>query len=138
VDALAQARAQFHQAGRKDYLPHCLLLRAEVYCVEATAHRQLGQPEAASCEKRAVADLDEAWEIAECGPMQLHLADIHLHRCRLFHSASVYPWCTDPDGRPRGPRDDLAAARKIIEKWGYWRRKEELEDAEEAAQHWRD
>jgi hypothetical protein len=38
---------------------------------------------------------------------------------------------------PRGPRDDLAAARTIIERCGYWRRKEELEDVEAAAQHWR-
>ena len=32
----------------------------------------------------AQADLDEAWEIAERGPMRLFLADIHLHRARLF------------------------------------------------------
>jgi hypothetical protein len=31
-------------------------------------------------------DLDEAWEIAERGPMPLFLADIHLHRARLFHA----------------------------------------------------
>jgi len=31
-------------------------------------------------------DLDEAWEIAERGPMPLSLADIHLHRARLFHA----------------------------------------------------
>ena len=29
-------------------------------------------------------DLDEAWEIAERGPMPLFLADIHLYRARLF------------------------------------------------------
>src|SRR6185503_2350011 len=29
-------------------------------------------------------DLDEAWEIAERGPMPLYLADIHLYRARLF------------------------------------------------------
>ncbi|HEV7402396.1 MAG TPA: toll/interleukin-1 receptor domain-containing protein, partial [Chthoniobacteraceae bacterium] len=32
----------------------------------------------------AQADLDEAWEAAERGPMRLHMADIHLHRARLF------------------------------------------------------
>jgi hypothetical protein len=32
----------------------------------------------------AQSDLDEAWEIAERGPMPLFLADIHLHRARLF------------------------------------------------------
>ncbi len=35
-----------------------------------------------------------------------------------------YPW--------ESPEADLAAARKLIEKCGYWRRKEELEDAETA------
>jgi hypothetical protein len=31
------------------------------------------------------------------------------------------------------PQDDLAEARSLIENHGYWRRKEELEDAEAAA-----
>jgi hypothetical protein len=35
-----------------------------------------------------------------------------------------YPWAS--------PEADLAAARKLIEQCGYWRRKEELEDAEAA------
>jgi hypothetical protein len=78
--------------------------------------------------------LDEARQIAERGPMRLHLADIHLHRARLFHATSPYPWNKGPDGKPRGPKDDLAAARALIEQCGYWRRKEELEDAEAAAQ----
>ena len=67
-------------------------------------------------------DLDEAWEIAERGPMQLFLADIHLHRARLFFRETVYPW--------ESPHADLAQARQLIEKCGYGRRKEELEDAE--------
>jgi hypothetical protein len=127
------------RAGRQDYIASGLLTRAWFSCVEATAHRQLGeQALAADCERRAQTDLDEAWEIAERGPMRLHLADIHLHRARLFHAAAPYPWATDADGKPRGPKDDLAAARKLIEQCGYWRRKEELEDAEAAAQHWPD
>ena len=65
--------------------------------------------------------------------MPLHQADVHLHRARLFHDVTPYPWATDIDGNPRGPRDDLADARSLIEKHGYWRRKEELEDAEAAA-----
>lgn len=126
------------RAGSHDHIPSGLLTRAWFSCIEATAHRQLGEhAQAALCESRAQTDLDEAWEIAERGPMPLHIADIYLHRARLFHAASPYPWATDADGHPRGPRDDLAAARKIIEKCGYWRRKEELEDAEAAAQHWR-
>ena len=40
----------------------------------------------------ARADLDEAWEIAERGPMPLFQADVQLHRARLFR---------DPDRRSR-------------------------------------
>jgi tetratricopeptide (TPR) repeat protein len=76
----------------------------------------------------ACVDLDEAWEIAERGPMRLHMADTHLYRARLFHAAKPYPWDS--------PHADLAAARKLIEECGYWRRKEELEDAEAASEHW--
>jgi hypothetical protein len=67
-------------------------------------------------------DLDEAWEIAERGPMRLFMADIHLYRARLFFRETEYPW--------ESPQADLEAARKLIEQCGYWRRKEELEDAE--------
>jgi tetratricopeptide (TPR) repeat protein len=82
-------------------------------------------------------DLDEAWEIAERGPMRLFMADIHLYRARLFHAVKPYPWNKFADGREgRGAKEDLADARKLIEKCGYWRRKEELEDAEEAAKNW--
>lgn len=70
----------------------------------------------------ALEDLDEAYEIAERGPMRLFMADIHLYRARLFFRAEEYPW--------ESPEADLAAARKLIEQCGYWRRKEELEDAE--------
>lgn len=76
----------------------------------------------------AQTDLDGASEIAELGPMRLHMADIHLYRARLFHGVKPYPWTS--------PHEDLAAARKLIEQCGYWRRKEELEDAEEAAKNW--
>jgi hypothetical protein len=70
------------------------------------------------------------------------MADIHLYRARLFGGMKdegegmKYPWDENPDGSPRGPKEDLAAARKLIEQCGYWRRKEELEDAEEAAKNW--
>jgi hypothetical protein len=127
------------RSGEQVYIPRGLLTRAWFFCALATAHRQLDEDtQAALCQTRAQTDLDDAWEIAERGPMPLFLADIHLHRARLFHAVRPYPWATDTDGRPRGPKDDLAAARKIIEKCGYWRRKEELEDAEAASQHWHD
>lgn len=80
--------------------------------------------------KLAQADLNEALEIAERGPMPLYLADIYLHRARLFFRESPYPW-SNPDNRPRSAKQDLAEARRLIEKHGYLRRKQELEDAEQ-------
>jgi len=59
--------------------------------------------------------------------MPLFLADIHLYRARLFRNVTPYPW--------ESPQHDLAEARRLIEKHGYWRRKEELEDAEAAAKN---
>ncbi len=59
------------RAGRQDYLPRSLLSRAWLRHVE-------GDVEGAG------ADLDESWQIAERGPMRLHMADILLHRARLF------------------------------------------------------
>jgi tetratricopeptide (TPR) repeat protein len=73
-------------------------------------------------------DLDEAWEIAERGPMPLHSVDILLHRVRLFalseNHPETYPW--------NSLQDDLVEARRLIEKYNYWRRKEELQDIEKA------
>jgi tetratricopeptide (TPR) repeat protein len=112
------------RAGRQDYLPRGLLTRAWLRFLAG----------ACTGPESAQADLDEAWEIAERGPMPLFLADIHLYRARLFHSVTPYPW--DANGQSRGPKDDLAAARQLIDKHGYGRRKEELEDAEQAANHW--
>ncbi len=114
------------RANQQHYLPHGLLSRAWQRFLTG-AHTG---PDSAQ------EDLDEAWEIAERGPMRLFMADIHLYRVRLFHGVKPYPWATDADSNARGPKDDLAAARKLIEQCGYWRRKEELEDAEEAARHW--
>jgi tetratricopeptide (TPR) repeat protein len=115
------------RAGTLLHLPPGLLTRAW----------QRSRMAATPGPESAQADLDEAWEIAERGPMPLFQADVHLHRARLFHDVTPYPWATDPDGNPRGPRHDLADARRLIEKHGYWRRKEELEDAEVAARDWR-
>ena len=120
---IERAVAALRDAGVQDYLPRGLITRAWLRFLK-------GEIDAAQL------DLDEAWEIAERGPMRLHMADIHLHRARLFHGVKPYPWASDADGKPRGPKDDLAAARKLVEMCGYWRRKEELEDAETAAQDW--
>ncbi|MDQ6868153.1 MAG: hypothetical protein M3178_07015 [Pseudomonadota bacterium] len=111
VDGLRRAGAQHH-------LPRGLLTRAWLRLLTGarTGHES------------AQSDLDEALEIAERGPMRLFMADIHLHRARLFGLSkdrpASYPWTS--------PQDDLAEARRLIKKHGYWRRKEELEDAESA------
>lgn len=107
--ALAPARAEIeqaadglHGAGVRDYFALGLLTRAWLLSVEGNF-------------TAAHADLDEAQEIAERGPMPLYLADIALYRGRLF-----------------GDREALAEARRLIVKHGYGRRLEELADAEEA------
>ena len=128
ADAMSEAEAALNavrRAGVQQYVPVALLVRA---CVRAVA--------SPTDKSGTRIDLDEAWEIAERGPMRLHMADIHLYRARLFHEVKPYPWNKKPDWTERGPKDDLAAARRLIEQCGYWRRKEELEDAEEAAKGW--
>jgi len=107
------------RSGNMDDLPRGLLTRA--WLRSLTGAR--AGPEGAQ------SDLDEAWEIAERGPMPLFLADIHLYRARLFFRETTYPcqW--------QSPQHDLAEARRLIFKHGYLRRKEELEDAEAALKH---
>ena len=118
------------RAGTTHHIPRALLTRAWLRSLTDA----LTGPESAQ------SDLDEAWEIAERGPMPLHLADIHLHRARLFgmqneecrmkngesggrKEAAAYPW--------ESPQADLVAARRLIQKHGYLRRLPELEDAEQ-------
>lgn len=122
VDAAVDS---LRRSGNVDGFPRGLLTRAWLRSQEG---KHMGR-------ESAQEDLDEAWEIAERGPMRLYMADIHLYRARLFHAVKPYPWNKNPDGTERGPKDDLAAARKLIEQCGYWRRKEELEDAEEAVKN---
>ena len=105
------------RAGTQDHLPRGLLTRAWL--------RSLTGP--ATGPDSARSDLDEAWEIADRGPMPLFQSDIHLCRARLFLRAKPYPW--------QSPQHDLAEARSLIVKHGYLRRKEELEDAEAALKH---
>ena len=77
--------------------------------------------------------LAEAQLIAGRGPMPLHLADVHLHRARLFGPLPPAERAKFPHIDPRA---DLAEARRLIEHHRYGRRKEELEDAEAAAGNW--
>lgn len=111
---LDHAVSSLRRSGQQDDLPRGLLTRAWL--------RSLTGPRTGS--ESAQSDLDEAWEIAERGPMPLFLADIHLYRARLFMDEATYPW--------QSPQHDLAEARRLIFKHGYLRRKEELEDAEAA------
>jgi hypothetical protein len=112
---IEQAVDGLRRAGMQDDLPRGLLTRAWLRFLAGDADG-------------ARSDLDEAWEIAERGPMRLFMADIHLYRARLFHGATPYPWTN--------PQADLAATRALIEQCGYHRRDEELADAEEAAKSW--
>jgi hypothetical protein len=118
-ESLERAVDGLRRAGTQDFLPRGLLTRAWLRFLTGA---QTGHESAQS-------DLEEAWEIAERGPMPLYMADIHLHRARLFGLSkdrpANYPWTSS--------QTDLAEARRLIEKHGYWRRKEELEDAEAAA-----
>ena len=59
------------RAGTQHHVPRGLLTRAlwRAVTVDFEGARE---------------DLDEAFEIAERGPMRLFLAGIHLHRARLF------------------------------------------------------
>jgi tetratricopeptide (TPR) repeat protein len=128
ADAMSEAEAALNtirRAGLKQHIPPSLLMRGYIRAVSS-----------ANAKSAAKIDFDEAWEIAERGPMSVHMADIHLYRARLFHAEKPYPWNKNPNGTARGPIDDLRAARQLIEQCGYWRRKEELEDAEEAAKSW--
>jgi tetratricopeptide (TPR) repeat protein len=130
--SIATAVEGLRRAASQDHIPRGLLTRAWLRFLTG----------ARTGSESAQEDLDEAWEIAERGPMRLFMADIHLYRARLFGGMKdeggrmKYPWDKNPDGTTRGPKDDLAAARKLIEQCGYGRRKEELEDAEEAAKGW--
>jgi hypothetical protein len=121
-----QAVDGLRRSGQQQFIPLGLLTRAWLRHLQGHA----------TGFDSAQTDLDEAWEISERGPMPLFLADIHLHRARLFMRDACYPWDKAEDGTPRGPADDLREARRLIEKHGYGRRLEELQDAEEALQQW--
>jgi len=116
---LDHAVSGLRRAGVQHQLPRGLLTRAWLRSVTG----------ARTGSESAQSDLNEAWEIAERGPMPLFMADIHLYRARLFFRDAKYPW--------ESPQYDLAEARRLIFKHGYLRRKEELEDAEAALEHLR-
>jgi hypothetical protein len=77
--------------------------------------------------------LEEAQQIAKRGPMLLYPADVHLHRARLFDripaDEGIHKF---PD---IDPKIEVLKASRFIEKCGYWRRTEEVEDAKTARVH---
>ncbi len=103
---LAAAVSGLRAANSMDDVPCGLLTLAWVRFLEG---------DSAAC-KSALA---EVREIAERGPMPLHLADIALTTARLFKD-----------------RKALTEARLLIDKHGYHRRDGELQDAEESARNW--
>jgi tetratricopeptide (TPR) repeat protein len=103
---IEQAVDGLRRAGSRHHLPRGLLTRAWLRSAQGDA-------------AGARADLAEAQEIAERGPMPLHLADVHLYRARLFHDRAA-----------------LDEARRLVEKHGYGRRLEELADLEAVADGW--
>jgi hypothetical protein len=104
--AIEQALEGLRQANSIEFVALALPSRALLRFVEEDVD---------SCR----ADLDEAWQIAERGSMKLHMADVHLHRARLFRD-----------------KEELGRAKKLIDECGYHRRDPELQDAEQAAQNW--
>jgi hypothetical protein len=128
--SLQHAVDGFRCAGEQEFIVRGLLTRAWLRSLTGALTFAEAGPESAQ------SDLDEAWDIAERGPMPLFLADIHLHRARLF--GRLTPEASGEKYPRESPAADLAAARRLIEKHGYGRRLEELEDAEAAARHWPD
>lgn len=93
-------------AGQVYFLPHGLLTASLYHFVRG--EHDLARQHLAECQ-----------QIAERGPMPLYLADVHLHRARMFRDKA-----------------ELAKAAKLIRDLGYGRRYDELADAEEAAKGW--
>ncbi|MEN3332722.1 MAG: hypothetical protein V7641_2087 [Blastocatellia bacterium] len=102
---LHRAVDRLRQAGSVDHLPLGLLARAAL-------HRFNGDY------GRAERDLAEAMRIAKRDGMGLHLADYHLESARL-HLAQ---------GNPDKAREHLTTAREMIERMGYHRRDNEVDE----------
>jgi hypothetical protein len=128
--AIARSIDGFQRYGNCSYIPNGVLTRAAFY-------RGIGNWFGAA------RDLDEVEELAEPGPMRLHLCDMALERARLAfaRSEAFAPLNGLIDDSPPEPEPPGAAARKslhddaakqlaiaadYIETCGYHRRDEEL------------
>ena len=103
AEQLDRAVDGLQRAGQENYLPSGLLARA--------ALRRFRSDFAG-----AAADLNEALEIAERGPMRLHECDAHLEWARL---------CRD-QGDLAAARRHVARARELVNETGYGRREREV------------
>jgi len=104
AEHLNRAVDGLRQAGAEHHIPRGLLARA--------AYRRLCRDFDA-----AEADLTEALEIAERGPMRLHECDAHLELFRLRRD----------QGRSEEARRHLERARVLVAETGYLRRAREVE-----------
>jgi hypothetical protein len=103
---IEKAVADLRAAGEIEFIAYGLMTRAWLRKLEGNIDG-------------ARADLNEAQDIAQRGPMKLHLADVALYRARLFY---------DPEA--------LAEARRLVEECGYGRRLPEIEDLEAVSGNW--
>ena len=106
---LDQAVDGLRKAGRQDILPLGLLARAELY-------RQQGDYQ------EAEKDLQEVFEIAERGEMQLHLCDYHLAMVKLLQTRTDQAL----DQNQPAITHHLQTAKEIIDQTHYHRRLPEL------------
>jgi hypothetical protein len=103
AEQLDRAVDSLRRAAHEEYLPSGLLARA---ALRRFSFDFLG----------ATADLTEALEIAERGPMRLHECDAHLEWARL---------CRD-QGNLVAARRHVARARELVNATGYGRREREV------------
>jgi tetratricopeptide (TPR) repeat protein len=111
AEFLQRAVDGLRQAGTTHHLPRGLLARAALYQVRGDY-------------ARAERDLAEVLRIATRGGMGLHLADYHLESARL-HLAQ---------GNHDKAREHLATAKEMIERMGYHRRDNEVNELEQRLQ----
>lgn len=124
---LETAVAELRRSNRADYLPVSHLARARLF-------RAVGEFAAARH------DLGEVLEIAEPGPMRLHLCDMHIELCRLalaelhgFAPLAATPLAPskDPASLKQTAKDELAAATKLIAECDYHKRDGERDELAE-------
>ena len=120
------AVAELRRSNQAIYVPLGYLARARLRRVEGDF---LG----------AQRDLDEVLEIAEPGPMRLHLCDMHIELCRLAlaEREGFAPLAATPPTLPTGEARDrltqtageaLDAAAALIQHCGYHRRDAERDE----------